>query len=73
MHVIQTNQINIGIRFKKHLRNNKNQKGEKSPQAEHILGTNHILNSIQFLKQVKKSQELNFRVAIEMMKIKIFY
>jgi hypothetical protein len=61
---------NIGIRFKEHLRNIKNQEDEKSPLAEHVLGTNHNINSIKLLKQVNNSQELNVREAIEMTKNK---
>ena len=59
---------NIGIRFKEHLRNIKNQENEKSPLAAHVLGTNHNVNSIKLLKQVNNSQELNAREAIKMTK-----
>lgn len=61
---------NIGIRFKEHIRNIKNQETNKSPIAEHVLEENHNIQTIQLLKQVNNYQELNIREAIEMSKNK---
>ena len=61
---------NIGIRFKEHIRNIKNQETNKSPIAEHVLEENHNIQTIQLLKQVNNNQELNIREAIEMSKNK---
>ncbi|XP_050524101.1 uncharacterized protein LOC126895864 [Daktulosphaira vitifoliae] len=61
---------NIGVRFKEHLRNIKNQEVEKSPVAEHLLTHNHSIKTIKLIKNVNNYKELNIREAIEMFKNK---
>lgn len=43
---------NMGIRFKEHKKNIKNQETEKSMIAERILETNHNLTSIKLNKRI---------------------
>lgn len=49
----------ICIRYKKHMRNIKNQETNKSHLAEEVLECNHIINAVQLLKLAADNQEIN--------------